>query len=161
MDILLIDDEKIIRETLSTFLVDQGHNVRTAPSGEDGLWALEEQPADLVLSDVKMPGISGVEVLRRVRESWPGTEVVLITGYASVEDAAEALRHGAYDFLLKPVRLAHLDAVARRCEERIRYARDNRELRAVVERLQELSERKSKFLALANHELRPPTTVAA
>lgn len=161
MDILLIDDEKSIRETLAAFLTDLGHDVRTAFTGEDGLWALDERPADLVLTDVKMPGISGLEVLQRVRESWPGSEVVLITGYAAVEDAVEALRRGAYDFLLKPVRLAHLEAVVRRCDERIRFARDNRELRAVVERLQELSERKEKFIALANHELRTPTTVAA
>ncbi|MBI5015535.1 MAG: response regulator [Deltaproteobacteria bacterium] len=161
MDILLIDDERSIRETLASFLTDIGHDVRTAFTGEDGLWALDDRPADLVLTDVKMPGISGLEVLQRVRESWPGSEVVLITGYAAVEDAVEALRRGAYDFLLKPVRLAHLEAVVRRCDERIRFARDNRELRGVVERLQELNERKEKFIALANHELRTPTTVAA
>lgn len=161
MDILLIDDEQSIRETLEAFLSDLGHDVRTAMTGEDGLWALEERPADLVLTDVKMPGISGLEVLQRVRESSPGTEVVLITGYAAVEDTIEALRRGAYDFLLKPVRLAHLESVIRRCDERIRAARDNRELRGVVERLQELNARKEKFIALANHELRTPTTVAA
>lgn len=161
MDVLLIDDEPSIRETLATFLREESHAVRTAATGEDGLWALEDRPAELVLTDVRMPGISGLEVLRRVREAWPATEVVVITGYATVEDAVEALRHGAYDFLLKPVRLAHLESVVRRCDERVRAARDNRELRAVVEKLRDINRRKEKFLALANHELRTPTTVAA
>jgi signal transduction histidine kinase len=108
-----------------------------------------------------MPRLSGIEVLRRVRERWPGTEVVLITGYGTMDDAVAALRLGAYDFLLKPVRLARLEVLVRHCEERIRFSRDNRELREVVERLRELGERKEKFLALANHEIRTPTTVAA
>ncbi len=161
MEILLIDDEKGIRETVGTFLREQGHGVRVASSGDEGLWLLEERPADLVLTDLKMPGISGIEVLRRVRERWPGVEVVLVTGYGTMDDAVEALRLGAYDFLIKPVRLARLELLIRHCEERLRFSRDNRELREVVERLRDLNERKEKFVALANHEIRTPTTVAA
>jgi signal transduction histidine kinase len=88
-------------------------------------------------------------------------EVVLVTGYGSMDDALEALRLGAYDFLLKPVRLARLELLVRHCEERIRFSKDNRELREVVERLRELSAQKEKFIALANHEIRTPTTVAS
>jgi signal transduction histidine kinase len=161
MKILIIDDESMVRETLATYLRSQGYQVRVASSGEEGLWMLEEATADLVFSDIKMPGLSGMEVLRRVRERWPATEVVLVTGYATVDHAVEALRLGAYDFLLKPVRLARLEILVRHCEERIRFSQDNRELREVVERLRELSARKEKFIALANHEIRTPTTVAA
>ena len=161
MNILLIDDESAVRDTLGDHLSDLGHRVRTAPGGEAGLWMLEEEPADLVITDLKMPGLSGLDVLRRVRERWPAAEVVLITGYGTLDDALEALRHGAYDFLLKPVRLAQLELLVRRCEERIQFARDNRELRKVVEHLRDLNERREKFIALANHELRTPTTVAA
>jgi len=161
MEILLIDDEKGIRETVGTFLREQGHGVRVASSGDEGLWLLEERPADLVFTDLKMPGLSGIEVLRRVRERWPGVEVVLVTGYGTMDDAVEALRLGAYDFLIKPVRLARLELLIRHCEERLRFSRDNRELREVVERLRDLNERKEKFVALANHEIRTPTTVAA
>ncbi|MBI5444019.1 MAG: response regulator [Deltaproteobacteria bacterium] len=160
VEVLLVDDEENIRELLREFLVDEGFRVRTSSTGEDGLWAMQERPAEILLTDLRMPGISGLELLRRVRESWPGTEVVLITGFASVEDAVEALRQGASDFLLKPVRLQDLEAVTKRCAERVRAARDNRELRAVVQKLRELNERKEKFIALANHELRTPTTVA-
>ncbi len=161
MKILLIDDEPSVRETLGEHLEEEGHQVRTVGGGEAGLFLLEESPADLVITDLKMPGISGLEVLRRVRERWPATEVVLITGYGTIDDAVEALREGAYDFLLKPVRLAQLDLVIRHCDERIRFARDNRELRRVVEELRKLNERREKFIAIANHELRTPTTVAA
>lgn len=161
MEVLLIDDEKGIREAMGSFLRSQGHTVRTASSGEEGLWLQEEHPADLVITDLKMPGLSGIEVLRRVREGWPEVEVILVTGYGTIDDAVEALRLGAYDFLIKPLRLAQLESLLQRCEERIRYSRDNRELRQVVERLQELNERKEKFIALANHEIRTPTTVAA
>jgi signal transduction histidine kinase len=161
MEILIIDDEKSIRETLGAFLQDEGHRVRTASSGEEGLWLLEERPADLVVTDLKMPGLSGIDVLSRIRERWPGCEVVLVTGYGTLDDAVAALRLGAYDFLIKPVRLARLGLLVRHCEERLRFSKDNRELREVVERLRDLNERKEKFIALANHEIRTPTTVAA
>lgn len=161
MNILLIDDEATVREPLQLFLHDLGHQVRAASSGEEGLWSLEECPADLVITDLKMPGLSGIDVLRRARERWPATEVVLVTGYGTMDDAVEALRLGAYDFLVKPVRLARLELLVNHCDERIRFSRDNRELRQVVERLRELNERKEKFISLANHEIRTPTTVAA
>jgi signal transduction histidine kinase len=161
MDILLIDDEPAVCEPIAMHLKGEGHDVRTATSGEHGLWMLQDRPADLVITDIKMPWLSGIEVLRDVRERWPATEVVLITGYGTMDDAVEALRLGAYDFLLKPVRLARLEVLVRHCEDRICFSRDNRELREVVERLRELSERKEKFIALANHEIRTPTTVAA
>ncbi len=161
MDILVIDDEVMVRDSLVAYLEECGYRVRSAGTGEEGLWLLEEQQADLIFTDIKMPGLSGIDVLRRVRERWPATEVVLVTGFATVDHAVEALRLGAYDFLLKPVRLARLDLVVRHCEERIRFSRDNRELRDVVERLRELNGRKEKFIALANHEIRTPTTVAA
>jgi len=161
MEVLIIDDEKSIRDTLGTFLQEQGHRVRAASSGEEGLWLLEERPAELVITDLKMPGLSGIDVLGRVRERWPGVEVVLVTGYGTMDDAVSALRLGAYDFLIKPVRLARLELLVRHCEERVRFSKDNRELREVVERLRDLNERKEKFIALANHEIRTPTTVAA
>ena len=119
MEVLIIDDEKSIRETLGPFLQEQGHRVRLASSGEEGLWLLEEQPAELVITDLKMPGLSGIEVLGRVRERWPGVEVVLVTGYGTMDDAVAALRLGAYDFLIKPVRLARLELLIRHCEERL------------------------------------------
>ncbi len=161
MNILLVDDEATVREPLTLFLRELGHQVRAAASGEEALWLLQEAPAELVVTDLKMPGLSGIELLRRVRERWPTSEVVLVTGYGTMDDAVEALRLGAYDFLVKPVRLARLELLVAHCDERIRFSRDNRELREVVERLRELNQRKEKFISLANHELRTPATVAA
>jgi signal transduction histidine kinase len=159
--VLLVEDEDGFRDLMSGFLRSLGCEVTECCDGETGLMEQRKRPADIVLTDIRMRGVDGMEVLRRVRESWPHTEVILITGYATVEAAIEALRHGAYDLLLKPVRLEQIETVIRHCEERIRYARENLELRRVIDRLRELNTRKEKFVALANHELRTPTTVAS
>jgi signal transduction histidine kinase len=156
LDILIIDDNEDVRESLAGCVQRFGHQVRAAPSGDMGLWMLAERPANLVIADIRMPVVSGLEVLQIVRNRWPGTEVVLVTGYGSVEEAVEALRLGAYDFLLKPISIPHLESVVGRCDERLQFAKDNRELRAVVDRLRELNERRKKFIALASHEIRTP-----
>lgn len=161
VSILILEDDDMLRSLLFRALEGQGYSVRARADGEAGIAALRQQPADIVLTDIRMQGMDGMEVLRRVRLEWPQTEVILLTGYATVEAAIEALRHGAYDLLLKPVRLEQIQTVIRNCVERIRYARENRELREVVDRLRELNERREKFVALTNHELRTPTVVAS
>lgn len=161
MRVAVIEDEASVRGLLEEFLRHRGYDVRGFSNGEEGVIGLETEPADIVLTDINMPGMSGMEVLRRVRQTWPASEVVVITGFATVQVAVEALRAGAYDFLLKPAHLPQIEAVFRRCSERIRYARENRELRQVVDQLQELSRRRETFIALANHELRTPTAVAS
>ena len=101
--ILIVDDEKNIRRTLGMILRGEGHTVREAESGEAALEALEDAPADLVLLDVNLPGMNGIEALSRIKERFPGTGVVMISGQATVERAVEATRAGAFDFLEKPL----------------------------------------------------------
>jgi signal transduction histidine kinase len=161
LEIIVIEDDDATRSLLEQFLAERGYGVRSYATGEAGVLAQQARPADLILTDLSMPGMSGIDVLMRVRQQWPATEVVVLTGYASVESAVEALRHGAYDFLLKPARLPQIESAVKRCAERIRYARENRELREVVDRLEELNRRREKFIALVNHELRTPVTVAS
>lgn len=161
LEIIVIEDDDATRSLLEQFLAERGYGVRSYATGEAGVLAQQTRPADLILTDLSMPGMSGIDVLMRVRQQWPATEVVVLTGYASVESAVEALRHGAYDFLLKPARLPQIESAVKRCAERIRYARENRELREVVDRLEELNRRREKFIALVNHELRTPVTVAS
>jgi signal transduction histidine kinase len=159
ISILVIDDDPGVCTILAEYLDDEGFAVRAEGSGEAGLTAFQREACDLVLTDLRMPGMDGLEVLRRVKETGPGTEVIVITGYATIQDGVDAMRHGAYDFLLKPVKLPQLDAVLNRCCEWIRHRRSHAELEAVNRELLELNRMKQRFLAVTDHELRTPVTV--
>ena len=100
--ILIVDDELIMRESLAGWLERDGHEVFTAASGEEALERCREKRFDILLVDIKMEGISGLEVLRRVKESEPDVAVVMITAYGSISSAIEAMKNGAFDYLLKP-----------------------------------------------------------
>src|SRR5688500_16217536 len=98
---------------------DEGYSVRTAGSAEEALTLLQKDPADAVFSDIRMPGMNGVELLRRVRQKWNTTEVVIMTSDATVDTAISAIREGAYDYLLKPVEdVDILLALARRVKDK-------------------------------------------
>jgi DNA-binding NtrC family response regulator len=100
--ILVIDDEAIIRTSCERTLAPEGFDVRTATGGRDGLDCLEKEPFNLVLLDLKMPDIDGIEVLNKINQNWPDTKVVMITGYSTVDTAVQALRLGAFNFIEKP-----------------------------------------------------------
>jgi DNA-binding NtrC family response regulator len=100
--ILIVDDEVIMRESLSGWLERDGHSVQTAASGEMAIAACKKTRFDILLVDIKMEGMSGLEVLRRIRESDPDVAVVMITAFGSISTAIEAMKNGAYDYMLKP-----------------------------------------------------------
>ncbi|MDZ7337110.1 MAG: sigma-54 dependent transcriptional regulator [candidate division KSB1 bacterium] len=100
--ILVADDDASIREGCARVLRDDGYHVQTAVDGLQALHMLAEREFDIVLLDLKMPGADGLQVLRHIKQQHPGTEVVMITGYATVETAVEAMRLGAYDYIPKP-----------------------------------------------------------
>ena len=100
--ILLVDDEEGIRKVLSISLEDCGYRVSTAQNGEEALRIFRQVQPQIVLTDIKMPGMDGIELLQRIKEESPDTEVIMITGYATVEVAREALGKGAFDFIAKP-----------------------------------------------------------
>jgi DNA-binding NtrC family response regulator len=100
--ILIVDDELIMRKSLSGWLERDGHHVETIASGEEALKILKESRFDILLLDIKLEGMSGLEVLKRVKESDPDLDVVMITAYGSISTAIEAMKGGAYDYLLKP-----------------------------------------------------------
>jgi DNA-binding NtrC family response regulator len=100
--ILIVDDEPIMRESLAGWLERDGHYIDTSASGEDALKKLKDTRYDILLVDIKMEGISGLDVLKRVKESDPEIAVVMITAYGSIATAIEAMKNGAYDYLLKP-----------------------------------------------------------
>jgi len=100
--VLVIDDEDIVRISCSRTLAPVGFEVRLARNGVEGLKILEEGPFDLVLTDLKMPDMDGIEVLRRIKEGWPAVEVIIITGYQTVDTAVKSIKLGAFDYIEKP-----------------------------------------------------------
>ena len=106
--LLIVDDEDTFRRTIAKRLQKRGISIEEAGSGEECLSILEEKPMDVVVLDVKMPGMNGIEVLRHVRERYPETEVILLTGHASTQDGVGGIKAGAFDYLTKPVELEHL-----------------------------------------------------
>jgi diguanylate cyclase (GGDEF)-like protein len=129
--ILVVDDTRLDRELGREALAHLGR-VEDCASAEEALAALRREPADLVLSDLNMPGLSGVELLERVRREHPGTDFVLLTADATVDSAVRALRMGAADYLQKPIRPEQLERVARQVLERRRLLEENRRLREAV-----------------------------
>ena len=106
--ILLIDDEKLFVGILAERLKFRGFNVRMAFSGEEGLETLKEEAADVVILDIRMPGKDGIQILREIKKMSPQTEVILLTGHASVEAAIDGVKLGAFSYLVKPTDLTEL-----------------------------------------------------
>ena len=102
INVLLVDDEKDFIEALSQRLEVRGFDVKTAFSGDEALKLLEESDIDVVILDVLMPGMSGVETLREIKRNKPLVHVIMLTGHASVETAIEGMKFGAADYLMKP-----------------------------------------------------------
>ena len=101
--ILVVDDEAAVRESLQEILILDGYDVELAESGESAINAVRTAEYDLLLLDIRMPGMSGIDVLRQVNQLSPETKVIMLTAHGTVETAIEALRHGAHDYILKPV----------------------------------------------------------
>ncbi len=100
--ILVVDDEEIVGESCKRILEEEGYEVETALSGEEAFRKMKENPYDIVLTDLKMPGIDGMEVLKTIRKDYPDTLVIMITGFATVETAVESMKLGAFDYIPKP-----------------------------------------------------------
>lgn len=101
--ILVVDDEEVVRLSYLRALAGERCNVETVRNGTDALQMMGQHPFDVVLLDQRMPGIDGMSVLRTIKEKWPDSEVIMITGYPAVESAKEAVTLGAYDYLAKPI----------------------------------------------------------
>jgi diguanylate cyclase (GGDEF)-like protein len=126
--VIVVDDDRLIREMVRD-AIRQEAQVESCESGEAALEALARQPADLVISDLTMPGLSGIDLLERVRREHPGVDFVLLTANASVESAVGALRMGAADYLTKPVNPDELTMVVNRILARRRLLEENEQLR--------------------------------
>jgi len=124
-NILVIDDEETMRDSCRQALSRNGNRVEVAEDGLSGLAMLEKKSFDLVILDLKMPGLSGMEVLKKIKETEPEVMVIVITGYATVESAVEAMKKGAYDFIPKPFTPNSLRAIVKRALDRREIALEN------------------------------------
>src|SRR5271170_7981846 len=109
--ILFVDDEKSLQELLRSELPRMGHEVTVCPDGRTALKTLEHGCFDAAILDLRMPGMTGIEVLEHLKKVSPDTEAIMMTGHASMETAIEAMRLGAFDYITKPCKLAQLEAV--------------------------------------------------
>jgi DNA-binding NtrC family response regulator len=131
--ILVVDDERAIRDLLSDAISDAGYEVLCASNGEEALSLVGQENIHIAICDIKMPGMNGIDLLRKIRDVSPETIVLMITAYASVETAVDALRYGAFDYILKP--LIEEDVIAKilRIDQYLKIKRENQILRREME----------------------------
>jgi DNA-binding NtrC family response regulator len=120
--ILVVDDEEVVRRSYARILDELDCDAQAAADGEQALHAMEQRPFDVVLLDVRMPGAQGLDVLKAIKQRWPASEVVIITGYPTLESARQALQLGACDYLAKPADPDELIVAARGAMRRKRWA---------------------------------------
>lgn len=148
--ILVIDDEEAMRDSCSQVLIKEGYQVETAGDGETGLQKVREVKPDLVLVDLKMPGVCGMEVLKKIRDIDPNIIAVVITGFATIDSAVDSMKQGAYDFLPKPFTPDELRLIVKRGLEKRKLALEAATLREEKKRMEE------NFITMVSHELRTP-----
>ncbi len=130
--LLVVDDERSMREFLEILLKREGYDVLTAPNGARAVELFTESPTDIVLTDLKMPGMTGIEVLERVKALRPATEVIVFTAYQTVETAIEAMQKGAFHYVAKPFKNEELKLTIRKCVEKKLLFDENVELKREV-----------------------------
>jgi DNA-binding NtrC family response regulator len=131
--ILVVDDDESLRRITQLQLEEAGYEVLTASNGNEALTVIEEETPVLVITDLKMPGLSGLEVLKKVRESYPHTTVLMVTAFGTVQTAVEAMKAGAYDYITKPIDYEELVLVVNRAMERHQLLEEVRSLRVSLD----------------------------
>ena len=157
-NILIVDDESVVRDVCRRSLDSQGYHIELAENGIAALDRLNKQPFDIVFTDLKMPLMDGVELLEAIKRDYPFSEVIVMTAYATVKSAIEAMKIGAYDFILKPIKPDQIRVVVAKCFEKIQLGFENEALREANNKLIDLQNMKDKFLAITSHELRTPVS---
>jgi len=148
--LLLIDDERPILETLGLSISSEGYEVFTAENGKEGLRIFDREGIKLILTDIKMPVMDGIEVLKKIKESGKEAEVIVITGHGDMDSAIAALRYGASDFITKPVRDEALMLAIERARQRISFAE---QLKSYTENLEQKVEMRTRELREAHEEI--------
>ena len=136
--VLVVDDEESIRDVLKRALVDDGYQVSVASGGQQALDALSQSDIEVMLLDIRMPGLSGLEVLSKAHDRWPDTSVIMVTAIADVRTAVGVMKQGAYDYIAKPFDINEVTTTVHRALERRRLVLlDRQHQRVLEERLKE------------------------
>ncbi len=125
MKILIVEDEKITLVTLRDALRKKGHVVTTCETGKEGLENIKQSAFDVVLTDLRLPAMNGIDILKKVKEKDPNTHVIVMTAYGTIENAVEALQLGAYDYLTKPFSYDELYAILDKIQDHNRIIEEN------------------------------------
>lgn len=157
-NILVVDDEEVIRNICLRSLEKKGYNVGLAENGINALDRIREGIYEIVFTDIKMPMMDGMELLETIKRDFPHLEVVVMTAFATIESAIDAMKKGAYDFILKPIKPDQIRVVAEKCIEKVQLGKENKALRLANQKLLDLQEMKDKFMAITSHELRTPVS---
>ena len=123
LEIMVLDDEAIVGARLQPSLEKAGYLVESFIDSKEALQRLREKRFDIVVTDLKMANVDGMEIHRFAKERWPDTAVIIITGFATVETAREALQSGVYDFIAKPFKISHLREIIEKAEHEIESSR--------------------------------------
>jgi DNA-binding NtrC family response regulator len=134
--LLIIDDERIALRNLEHIMKKEGYDVVGTQSGPNALRLLEEQQFDVVLTDLRMEKVDGMQILKKTRELSPDTEVIMITGYATLDSAVETMKHGAFSYIAKPFKLEEVRKVVKEAVHKVRLKTENRHLREQLESYQ-------------------------
>lgn len=148
--ILIVDDNAEIREIVQEYLADSDCQIEGASNGKEALEKYNKNPYDIIITDLKMPGISGIELIKLLKQKTDAIEFIIITGYASVDTAIEAVRIGAFDYIVKPFRMEELKVTIKNAKEKIILKRANEELLDKLKRFHSEIEKYKKYDAEKN-----------